>query len=178
MDKPTQVVVARLIKPHGLRGEIETQPTTDFEDRLLPGRRLLLAPVRGDRDHVTIENVRPKKHRLLLKLTGIDTEEDASSLRGSVLVVPVSELPPLDEGEFYHHELLGMRVETTDGRELGSIAEILRTGANDVYVVRNAEGTESLIPAISACVKDVDVEGQCMTVEPMPGLLEEVSGED
>lgn len=164
--------MARLLKPHALAGEIETKPLTSFADRLLVGRRLLLSPTVEDRREVTIESVRTKKHNLLIKFEGIDTLEDAVKLRGCLLVLPVAELSELDSNEYYHHELLGMRVVTTDGRDLGAIAEILETGANDVYVVRGEAG-EALIPAIRSVVKSVDVDAALMTIEPMPGLLPE-----
>ncbi len=177
MVKPKQVAVARLLKPHGVRGEIEAKSLTDFADRIVAGRRLAISPEAGGRREVTIESVRAKKGNLLLRLEGVDTPEAAADLRGAILTLPVDELPPLGPDEYYHYDLLGMRVATVDGRDLGLVEEILVTGANDVYVVRG-HGREVLIPAIHSVVKDVNVEKKAMIIEPMPGLIPGEADED
>ena len=112
----------------------------------------------------------PQGKGLVLKLKGVDTREEASRLTGCVVQVPESVVAAPPPETYYHYQILGMRVVTTDGRELGEVMEILETPGNDVYVTRGARG-EVLLPAIADIVKSIDIAGQLMTVEPVPGLL-------
>ena len=102
---------------------------------------------------------------------GIDSVSAAEELRGLEVFLPRAEAPPLPQGHFFVQEVLGLRVRTTGGRDLGRVAEVLRTGANDVYVARGAAG-EVLIPAIRAVVLSIDPVAGEIIIEPMPGLLE------
>jgi 16S rRNA processing protein RimM len=105
-----------------------------------------------------------------LKLRGIETITAAETLRGVDVVIPRSEAPPLAEGEFFVADVVGLRAVTTTGRALGTVAEVLSTGANDVYVVRGDAG-ELLIPAIRDVVTSIDPAAGLLQVEPIPGLL-------
>ena len=107
---------------------------------------------------------------LLIKLGGVDNRWAAARLQGATLETPEAEAPALPEGAFYQHQIVGLTVRTTDGRDLGALAEIIETGSNDVYVVRGPEG-ESLIPAIPDIVLDVDLSTGVITIETVPGLL-------
>ena len=111
------------------------------------------------------------KKGVLLKLAGVATPEQAEALRGALVFVPAAEAVPLSEGQYYWHQIIGLDVQTSDGRQLGRISDILRTGSNDVYVVRSDRG-ELLIPAIEDVVKEIDLARRRMIVEPMPGLLD------
>jgi 16S rRNA processing protein RimM len=113
----------------------------------------------------------PQGKGLMLKLKGVDSREEASHLTGLVVQVPESAVAAPPPETFYHYQILGMRVATTDGRELGEVVEILETPGNDVYVTRGALG-EVLLPAIADVVKNIDLAGRLITVEPVPGLLE------
>lgn len=107
----------------------------------------------------------------LLKLQGIDSTEAADKLRNQLVQVPVEEAVPLPQGQVYLYEIIGLQVNTTQGQSLGEVVEVLDTsGANDVYVVRNAE-REILIPAIPSVVKTIDQEHGEMIVELIPGLI-------
>ncbi len=178
MARPTLLAIARLLKTHGLKGEIEAKLVADSAESITPGRRFFLSPPLMGRDEVTIEQVRTKGDVFLLKLGGVDNVAEASKLSGSFLMLPTSELPPLGPDEYYHFDLVGIEVETTGGRKLGKIEEILETGANDVYLVRDEAGNEALIPAIKDVVKDVDLEAGRMVIEPLPGLLPGDEDED
>lgn len=177
MARPSEVAVARLIGPHGLRGEVEAKILGDSPERITPGRRFCLSPETTGSRELVVEGVRSKKDRLLLKFAGIEDRDAAASIRGLLLTVPLSELPTLEENKYYHFDLIGLRVVTADGGELGTVEEIIETGANDVYVVRGA-GKEVLIPAIKSVVVDIDLARGRMTVEPMPGLIPGESDED
>jgi len=168
--RPTLVVVGRVIRPHGVRGELRVQPDTDFPQRLrtLPQAVLVTAerstPVR-------VEAVRPAGEAVLVKVAGIDSAEAAAAWRGAYLAVPPELAAPLPAGRHYVFDVLGLTVETEDGRVLGTVDEVLRTPAHDVYVVRGAR--EVLLPAISSVVLQVDPAGGRMVVRPLPGMLED-----
>jgi len=158
------VAVGRVLAPFGVRGEIKVEPLAPPQT-FAPGRGITLrASVRE------IESSRRHKGAVLLKLAGIDTPEDVDAFRGEYLQVPKSDLAALEEGEYYRYELVGLRVVSTEGEELGEIAEVLERPANDVFVVRGPKG-EALIPAVDDIVREVDVEGGVVTVEVVPGLL-------
>ncbi len=106
----------------------------------------------------------------MVKLKGVDSPEAAKALAGATLEVLESDLRPLPDGTYYHYHLLGMRVVSIHGEDLGEIAEIVDTGGNDVYVVRGQRG-ELLLPATTDVIKDVDVAAGQMTVELLPGLI-------
>jgi 16S rRNA processing protein RimM len=150
--------------PRGVRGELTVDLLTDSPQRFQPG-----ATVWAGRAAYVVRRARAHRAALLLELEGIDTREQAETLRGLLLEVPEQDLSPLREDQYYRFQILGMEVVERDGQPLGRVEEVLDTGANDVYVVRNEEG-ELLIPAIDAVVKEVDVAGRRMVVELMAGL--------
>jgi len=102
----------------------------------------------------------------LLQIEGISTRNDAEALRGTVVRIDRSQAAPLDEDEYYHFEILGLRVVDEEGHDLGTVVEILETGANDVYVVQRPDGSELLLPAIRSVILEVDLEHQRMVVRP------------
>ncbi len=158
------VAVGRVLAPFGVRGEFKVEPLAPPQT-FARGRSVTLrASVRE------IESSRRHKGAVLLRLAGIDTPEDVAAFRGEYLQVPEGDLAALDEGEYYRYELIGLRVVSTEGEELGEIAEVLERPANDVFVVRGPKG-EALIPAVDEIVREVDVEGGVVTIEVVPGLL-------
>jgi 16S rRNA processing protein RimM len=150
--------------PFGVRGELIVDSLTDFPQRFRRAATLWAAGV-----SYTVRSARPHRGALLLELSGIDSRDQAESLSGLLLEVPEDELPALAEGEYYRFQIVGMDVVDRAGQPLGRIEDVLDTGANDVYVVRNAEG-DLLLPATDAVVKEVDVAGRRMVVELMAGL--------
>ena len=104
---------------------------------------------------------------------GYDTPEQAGKLRNQLAYVPTADRPPLPDGEYYHHQLIGLKVISEQGEVLGKVTEILATGANDVYVVRAEIGAEILIPAVDEFVRAVDLERGELRVHLAPGLLPE-----
>lgn len=108
----------------------------------------------------------------MVKLRGIDTPEDAAKLRGAPLQLPESEFPAPPQNTYYHFQILGLRVRTTTGEDLGVLEEILENPANDVYVVRGQKG-EVLVPAIGDVIKEIDLQRGVITVEAIPGLMDQ-----
>jgi 16S rRNA processing protein RimM len=119
---------------------------------------------------VAVESVRFHKHLALVKLAGYDNREAAGALRSEWLQVPEDEAIPLEEGEYYLYQLVGLQVHTDEDRYLGEIKEVIETGANNVFVVSGPTG-EVLIPDIEDVVLDIDFEAKRMLIRPMEGLL-------
>jgi 16S rRNA processing protein RimM len=143
-------------------------PQTDFPETRFSEGALVFAERIAD--GFRIEQVRWMKGQPVLKLSGVEDRDQAEELRGRYLRVPGDDLAPLEEDEYYLFQIVGLRVETEDGRLLGTISEVLQTGANDVYVVPTATG-ELLVPAIPDVVQAVDLAGGRMIVRLMAGML-------
>lgn len=155
----------------GLNGELRVFPTTDE-----PKRFSLLKEVFIDTENGTetfeIKNLRYHRQFVMLKLSGVDTSEQAGRLKGMALKIPPELALPLDENQYFHRDLLDMEVLLEDGAPLGVLSAIRATAANDVYIVKTPEGKEILIPAIKQCILNVDISGKKLTVRLLPGLLE------
>ena len=163
--------IGKIVNTQGLKGEVRVFPTTDDVHRFDMLKTVFMRGKQGVRE-IGIERVRHQKNLVIVKFAGIDDINAAETLRGCELVVPRAEALPLAEDEYYHKDLMGMMVVTTDGEELGAIADILVTGANDVYVVSNNGGGQLLIPAIRQCIITVDKDARVMTVALLEGLRE------
>jgi 16S rRNA processing protein RimM len=164
------VAVGELGSPHGLRGALHLRPYQPGAPSLTHGRPVLLE--RGE--HwlaTTVVHAAQHGRGLLVELAGIEDRDAAALLSGMCVRVRAGDLPALEQDEFYHHELIGFAVVTTDGRALGTIAETFPTGLNDVWVVRD-EGREYLIPVIADVVRTIDRAGRRVVIEPLPGLLD------
>jgi len=171
-SEPVFLAVGRVLGAHALRGELSVAIQTDYPERFATRRQLYLGF--ADRAPATYVPYHLQGHRfhrggVLLKFEGIDDRTRAESFRGQWVWVPISEAVELKEGEVYVHQMMGLRVVTVDGEELGRIAEILETGANLVYVVRGADG-EILLPDTGEVVVRVDLEAQQVTVRLLEGL--------
>ncbi|MCL0101785.1 ribosome maturation factor RimM [Dehalococcoidia bacterium] len=157
--------VGRVVRPFGIRGELKVNVLSDVPDRFEPNGALF---IKGT--HYSIERSRVHKGALILKLDGVETEEAAEEFRGVLLEVPESTTASLPSGTFFHFQILGLKVVTTEGQHLGEVVDIVSTKANDVYVTRGETG-EVLIPAIADVIKSVDLERQQLIIEALPGLL-------
>lgn len=172
--EPQYLAVGHIRRPHGVRGEVRAEVLTDWPERVEEHGAVYLASPDAPTDvrRYEVEKVRPHKDVLLLKLAGCDDRDQAEELRGMLVQVPVEEAVPLEEGEYYHHQLLELEVETEGGERLGRVAQILQTGANDVYVVRGPQG-ELLLPAVDEVIRQVDLLRGRMVVRPLPGMRED-----
>ena len=164
-DPDGVVIVARVVGAHGRDGALNVRLLSDVPGRFDPGRELLV-----DQQPYTIAASRQTgPENALIWLRGIATRARAMPLTGKFLTVLPSQDDVLDEGEYFHYQLIGMRVRTDEGEDLGEVQEILETGSNDVYIVRGTDG-ELLIPATTQVVREVDVAGGVMTVHLPDGL--------
>ncbi len=161
------VEIGNVVRPWGVHGDFLVKTFAD------PSQHLGLKSVFIEGVERYIQRARLHSGGLLVKLRGIDTPEDAADLRGAPLQLPESLFAAPPQDTYYHFQLLGLRVRTTSGNEVGILAEILENPANDVYVVRGPMG-EVLVPAISDVVKNVDLQQRVVTIEAIPGLLEEL----
>lgn len=167
-DEPEFLVVGKLGKPHGIHGEIVMDIFTDFPERLESGISVWVGPQYKE---IKITSKRPHARGMLLSFEGYRHREEVSALRNQLVYVRTVDLPQLEEGEYYHHQVLGMQVVDEDGGTLGSIVRIHETGANDVYVVQGESGAELLIPAIESVILAFDLERRQLHVRLLPGLL-------
>ncbi len=161
------LVVAQVLAPHGVRGELKCRLVTDFPDRFKRGTRVYAGT---PPTQYSVRGARVVGDHVYLTLRGVDDRDAAGALRGSEVLVTAADAVPLPEGRFYWREVIGLRVEDASGRELGRVADILPTGANDVYVVKGDLG-EILVPAIKDVVKSIDPSEGRIVVELLPGLL-------
>ena len=166
--EPEFLVVGKLRHPHGVRGEILLEVITDFPERLQPGVTVLVGE-----EHQPLRILSRRGHNkgLLVRFNEYTTPETVGVLRNSLVYVTTSDRPPLPEGEYYHHQLLWLRVLDDDGHDLGRIIEILSTGANDIYVVRGESGPDILLPAIDAVIREIDLENGLIHAHLLPGLI-------
>lgn len=168
------LVVGQITGAHANRGEIKIENHSDFPERFAAGSVLLMG---ADLEPVELLSSRPHKAHVLVTLEGVQSREAAQAMRGTWLYVAEEDAAELDDDTFWIHDLMGLTVVTDTGRTLGTVTEVLSTGANDVYVVRPADGVnrgrDILLPAIAQVVLAVDVDAGTITVQLMPGLLEE-----
>ncbi len=163
--------VGVITSTHGLKGEVKIYPTTEeihrFDD--LKGQKVY-ASQNGSMEELTIISVRYFKNQVILRFAERDDIDQVSPLRKAKILISREQALPLEEGEYYVADLLGLKAIADDGRELGTIADVLTTGANDVYVVRREGQSDLMIPAIRQCILKTDLEGGGIFVHLLPGL--------
>ena len=164
--EPLYLSVGFLRRPHGVKGEIIMDLHTDYPERMKKGRKLFI----GEQyQPMTITNVRPHQSGLLVKFKDINTPEDAGLYRNQWVYVQAKDVP-LPEGQHYKHELLGLKVLDESDSPLGELVEIIETGANDVYVVRDDSGKEILLPNIPSVILDLNIDRGFLRVHLLEGL--------
>lgn len=176
-DTPEHLVVGHIAKAHGTRGELFVAPLTDRPDDVFAaGNQLLLGDEDGGIDEespiLEITEARAFKRGFLLRFEGVDSREDAEQLARLYLLAPTASLPPLDQDEFFFHELIGMSVQTTDGTVVGRVREIYETEPNHLLEIEDDAGKRHLIPFAARIVTDVDRAASRVVIDPPAGLLE------
>ena len=156
---------------HGIRGEVKVYPTTDDPERFLDLDEVILDT---GREHkiLEIEGVKFFKNQVILKFKGYDNINDIEKYLKKDLLVDREHAVELGENENFIADLIDMEVVTDEGKVLGTLTDVIETGANDVYAVKTPEGKELLLPAIRDCIRDVNVDEKRMTVHVMEGLLD------
>jgi 16S rRNA processing protein RimM len=168
-----QLVVARIGRAHGIKGEVTVEVRTDEPElRLGPGAVLATDP--ASTGPLTIETGREHSGRLLLRFAGVRDRTGAEALRNTLLIAEVDpEELPEDEDEFYDHQLMDLDVVTTDGVEVGRITEISHLPSQDLFIVERPDGSEVMIPFVEEIVTEIDLEEQRAIIDPPPGLIDD-----
>ncbi|HTO92837.1 MAG TPA: ribosome maturation factor RimM [Bacteroidota bacterium] len=165
------MAVGAIVKAIGVRGEVIVKPMTDFPARLRRARTLWVGVDTHAAREMCVERVAVAPRGIRLKLGGIGDRTAAGALRGSLLFIDEAGAAPLKKGEFFVHDILGLTVRDEAGHELGTVADVLRYPASDVYVVRGAAG-EIMLPAVREFVLGVDIAARTMTVRLIEGMVE------
>jgi len=174
--EPRYLAIGRILRPHGVRGELRAEILTDYPDRLQTvfARQSQTLYVGKAHRPFTLTGVRFHQGAMLLTFKECTTRDEADALRGALVEIALEDAVPLEEDEYYHFQLIGMHVETEEGDILGDIVDVFTApGANDVFVVHGSRG-EILIPAIEDVVINLDVEAGRVVIHPLPGLLDNV----
>ena len=164
--EPNFFVVGRVLRAWGIRGDLKIAPFTDRPEDFQQYRSVLVGP---QRKPYAVKSFRPYQRNWLLHLNGVESRTEAEALHGQEILIETAQRQR-QPGEFYAREVIGLKVQTMAGDELGEVTEILVTGANDVYVVKGPRG-EILLPARVEVIKGIDLDAGTMTVELLPGLL-------
>jgi len=173
-DSPAEtnwVLVGEIVGTFGIRGQVKVLPLTDFPERF---QRTKTVYVGDEHTPMTVSGAQRHKNVIVLTLDAIDTANAAEKLRGKAVSIPESELTTLPPDQFYLHDVVGLRVEHVNGQPLGVITDVITSGGNDIFVVRDqVTGRETLLPVVKAFVKEIDIPGGRVRVEPIPGLFDD-----
>jgi 16S rRNA processing protein RimM len=164
--EPSFLAVARVRRPFGVRGQLLLEVLTEFPQRMLQAKTIFIGE---EHRAVAVASIRRHGDDFVIALEGVADREPAENLRGQILYMRFDDMPPLPEGTYYLHQVEGLTVATESGEILGTVREILKTGANDVYVVRGERG-ELLLPAIQPVILSVQLETKTMVVRLLDGL--------
>ncbi|KOV50697.1 16S rRNA processing protein RimM [Streptomyces sp. AS58] len=167
------MVVARIGRAHGIKGEVTVEVRTDEPElRLGPGAVLTTDP--ASVGPLTIESGRVHSGRLLLRFAGVLDRTGAEALRNTLLIADVDpDEMPEDEDEYYDHQLIDLDVVTVDGTEIGRITEISHLASQDLFIVERPDGSEVMIPFVEEIVTEIDLAEQRAVVDPPPGLIDD-----
>jgi len=176
-SEPSYLVVGHLNKAHGTKGEIFVWPLTDHpEGSFAPGVILYVGDETGNapdstRTSLAVQSARPFRRGYLLRLDGVESRDDAEALKGSYVLRPTEDLEGAEEGELFYHQLLGMKVVTVDGLDVGEIVEVFELRPADLLEVKGASKTHH-IPFLSSIVHEIDIEAATLVIDPPEGLLD------
>jgi 16S rRNA processing protein RimM len=166
------VVIARIVKARGIRGEVACALETDFPDRFESLEQATLWMPDGSRLRLTVEDHWFHNGRVILKFGGYDTMTAAEKLVGGRLVISETDARKLDDDEFYEYDLIGLAVVTADEKEVGRVVRLMRTGGTDLLVIEDRNKGERLIPFVDDICTEVDVKAGRITISPPEGLLD------
>ena len=170
---PDYLLLGEILRPHGVQGELKVRVLTDFPERI-PEIPVVYIGAGVDVPNpraVHVESMRMHQGFALIKFREVTDRTPAERLRGLFVMVRIEDAVPLESGEFYAYQVIGLAVHTEDGEDLGHITEILETGANDVYVVQGTRYGEVLIPVTTDTIVSTDIAGRQVVVRLPEGLL-------
>jgi 16S rRNA processing protein RimM len=161
---PERLTIGRIASPHGVRGEFRMYIFSHFPERVPDLPYVFLGDEEQPRKLV---RARLKGNLAIMRIEGVNTREMADELRGTDVRVDLENAAPLEEGEYYHFELIGLTAVDESGNVLGEVTDIIETGANDVYVIKDEEGKETLIPALEDVIPEINIPEGRMVVRPL-----------
>ena len=167
----SELEIGQIVNTFGIKGEVKVKPFTDDIKRFDKLKKINIEQKNSKKEY-EIENIKYHKDMVILKLKGIDQIEQAELLRNSYLKIDRNEEEPLEENTYYIVDLLGLSVYTEEDVLLGILDDIYNTGSNDIYVVKDSLGRQTLLPAIQDVIKEIDIENQKIIVHVMKGLLD------
>lgn len=170
---PQYLILGQILRPHGIQGELRMLMLTDYPERITELEQIYLGegPDAPKIQAYTVEHMRLHQGYGLLKLEGVHSRTQAESFRQLQVMVAIEDAVPLEEGEFYLYQLIGVTVKTEAEQVLGVIKDVLETGANDVYIIDSPDYGELLIPATDETILNTDIEASLMIVRLPEGLL-------
>jgi len=171
-SREEDVVIARIVKARGIRGEVACVLETDFPSRFSSLEQVTVWMPDGARLSLKVEDHWFHNQRVILKFEGYDTMTAAQGLAGGRLVIAEANVEPLAEGQFFERQVIGSEVVTSGGRTLGLVTRVMRTGGTDLLVLEDDDGRERLIPFADEICTDVDVAAKRITIDPPDGLLD------
>ena len=166
-----RLLVGVIASTHGLRGEVKVFPTTDDPKRFKTLKTLIL-DIQPNPMALTVESVKFFKNMVILKFKEFNNINEIEKYKGKDLLISRDQAVKLGPDENFIADLIGLKVVTDEGQDFGTLKEVMKTGANDVYIIEAKDGKEYLFPAIKPCILDVDLGRQTVTVHIMDGLLD------
>ena len=162
--------IGQIVNTSGLKGILKIKPFTD-DIKKFSNLKTIYIKTKSGLTEFKIEQVRYVKNMVMLKLAGIDTVEEAEKYRNLYIKILRDQEEELEEGSYYVVDILGCKVNTDANQELGKIVDVFQTGSNDVYVVKDEQGKQILLPAIKQVIKNVDIKNKIITVHLLEGLV-------
>ncbi|MCS6834615.1 MAG: ribosome maturation factor RimM [Anaerolineae bacterium] len=171
--QPHYLILGEIVRAHGVIGEVRLRLVTDYPERLRQLKTVYLGrdPLKPNAQAHELASVRLSSDHCLIRLRDVNDRNQAELLRGLLVMVKIEDAVPLEEDEFYAYELIGMSVQTHDGLSLGTIREVMETGANDVYIINSPDYGELLVPAHGETILKIDLETRTITMSLPDGLL-------
>jgi 16S rRNA processing protein RimM len=170
--QPDEVVIARVVKARGIRGEVACEIATDFPERFESLERAMVVTPGGERIVLSVEEYWFHQDRVILKFEGYDDRNAVEPLVGARIVISPEDGIELEKGEYYEYDLIGAETVTVEGVSLGRVTELMRTGGTDLLVVKDEEQRERLIPFADDICIEIDLAAKRITVNPPQGLLD------
>jgi 16S rRNA processing protein RimM len=164
---PEFLAVGRIVKPHGVHGGLKVVVLSDLIETLTETTTVFLGQ---DKIPARIREIRPHQNGFLMFLEDLDSRNEAEKMRGEIIYTRYDDVDALPEDTYFYWQIIDLEVYTHEGERLGSVVNVLETGANDVYVIREESGGELLLPAIPSVILEVDLDDSRMIVNLLPGL--------
>lgn len=165
------ISIGAIAKPHGIKGEVCVKPLTD-EPEQFEALKYVFLNIKSSRSRAEVMKVRFHQNIIILKLAHVNDRDSAEELKGALLELELSKMRKLEDNEFYIFDLIGLVVKDQQGNIFGKVVDVMDLPANDVYVVRDENENEYLIPAIQNIVKKIDLVQKEMLIDPMDGLFD------